>query len=290
MVERNQAVKKLNYKDIKDAIAELNLENSVICLHSSLKSFGYIENGADALIQAFLDSGCTLVVPAFTYDYDAPPPSNAMYEQNAYDYDRVPDLDTTKTFNENSNMVVRDMGAIPARILHYSSRVRGKHPLNSFAAIGPKAEEIIKEQDFLNVYGPYKKAYRESKVYIILAGVDLTKATPIHYAEEKAGRHLFRRWAKYLDNPCVEVEVGSCSEGFEKLSSVLAPIEKRVLVGSSQWRVFPFKSFIDIASEAIRNDQSITHCEDDNCTRCNHAVKGGPILVHSAQLKSSMYS
>lgn len=268
----------VTYKNIKSTIEKLGIEDSIICLHSSLKSFGHIENGADTLIQAFLDSGCTLVVPTFTYDYDTAPPSNIRYEQNAYDYELVPPLNPAKTFDKNSNIVVKDMGAIPARILQYSYRVRGRHPLNSFTAVGPKAEEVIKEQDFLNVYGPYKKAYRESKVYIILAGVDLTKATPIHYAEERAGRRLFRRWAKYLDNPCVEVEVGSCSEGFEKLSPVLAPIEKKVFVGVSQWRVFPFKQFIDIASEAIRNDQSITHCEDESCTRCNHAAKGGPIL------------
>jgi aminoglycoside 3-N-acetyltransferase len=271
-------MREVNYKDIKSAISELNLENSIICLHSSLKSFGYIENGADTLIQAFLDSGCTLVVPTFTYGCDVPPPSDKRYEQNSYDYDQKRDAGSAMTFDKNSDMVVKDMGAIPARILQYSSRVRGNHPLNSFTAIGPKAEEVIEGQSFLNVYGPFKKAYEECKAYIVLAGVDLTKATPVHYAEERAGRNLFRRWGKDVVNPCIEVEVGSCSEGFEKLSPVLAPIEERVFVGASQWRIFPFKPFIDTASEAIRNDQSITHCEDENCERCNHAVKGGPVL------------
>jgi aminoglycoside 3-N-acetyltransferase len=51
-----------------------------------------------------------------------------------------------------------------------------------------------------------------------------------------------------------------------------------VIVGSSQWVIYPFKEFIDIATNAIEEDQAITHCSNTNCIRCNDAVKGGPFL------------
>ena len=35
-------------------------------VHSSLASFGRVEGGAAAVVQAFLDEGCTIVVPAFS--------------------------------------------------------------------------------------------------------------------------------------------------------------------------------------------------------------------------------
>jgi aminoglycoside 3-N-acetyltransferase len=96
--------------------------------------------------------------------------------------------------------------------------VRGNHPLNSFSAIGPLADELIRTQSLLNVYGPLQALYKHPATYMVLIGVDLTKATPIHFAEEKAGRRLFRRWAKLLDGTVHEVAVGSCSEGFNNLA------------------------------------------------------------------------
>jgi aminoglycoside N3'-acetyltransferase len=268
----------INSDHIKAAITNLGIENSIICLHSSLKSFGSLEMGPDSLIQAFLASGCTLVVPTFTYECDVPPPVEKRYKQNAYAYEDASYSDRANAYNINSGMISKSLGAIPARILQYKERIRGNHPLNSFTALGPKAEAIIASQSPLNVYGSLKQMYNKSDVYILLAGVDLTKATPIHFAEEKAGRRLFRRWAKSLDNSCIEAEVGSCSEGFENFSGLLAQIERRILVGSSLWRLFPFTSFIDIVSEAVRKDQNITHCSNPACERCEDAIKGGPIL------------
>ena len=52
-----------------DLFCERNgLEDSVVCLHSSFKSFGKVENGPNTIIDGFLDNHVTLLCPTFYYD------------------------------------------------------------------------------------------------------------------------------------------------------------------------------------------------------------------------------
>jgi len=267
------------HPQLVQAIQALGLVDGVVCLHSSLKSFGRLDGGAGTLIRAFLDLGCTLVVPAFTYACALPPPPGRDIRQNGWaaapggfdPQDFVP-------YDQNSAMVSReDMGAIPARLLQMDGRARGIHPLNSFAALGPLAHELVAAQTLLDVYGPLKALAAHPRAWLVLAGVDLTKATPIHLAEELSGRRLFRRWAGTVDGRIQEVAVGSCSEGFNRLAPSVQSIETRMTVGKSEWRVYPFGAFIDAATGAIVQDQNITHCDYPDCVRCNDAVRGGPL-------------
>jgi hypothetical protein len=47
--------------DIVQAIKTLEIEQSVIALNSSLRSFGYLEGAPDTLIDAFLAADCNKV-------------------------------------------------------------------------------------------------------------------------------------------------------------------------------------------------------------------------------------
>lgn len=264
---------------LTEAIQSASLQKSIICLHSSLKSFGMLAGGPDTLIQAFLAADCTLLVPTFTYPCNAPPPPNRHIPQNAYDYSQTPDVAQSEVYDKDSLMISREMGAIPARVLQTPGCVRGVHPLNSFAAIGPLAEALITQQTLFNVYGPFKAAYAHPPAHLVMVGTLLTSATPIHFAEEKAGRRLFRRWAKNADGALDEVAVGSCSDGFENLTPAVSGIETRIHVGPSLWRIFPFKAFIDQVVAAITTDPQITHCADPYCSRCNDLISGGPLLM-----------
>lgn len=267
----------VSFSQILDAIQVLGMRDSVVCLHSSLKSFGHLEGGADTVIRAFRQSGCTLLVPTFSYDCETAPPPGWDLLQNGMDSN--PDWGVPQAYDKPGRMISREMGAIPARLLADADAVRSDHPLNSFAALGPLAQEIIAAQDFLNVYGPYKAIYAAIPAFVILAGVDLTSATPIHFAEEKAGRRMFRRWALDGNGLPREVEVGSCSDGFNRLQPHLTEIEKSVAVGASRWRVSPFRLFIDQLARAIARDPALTHCPDPDCPRCRDMLKGGPILA-----------
>lgn len=273
-------MKTTSHQDISSAIQHFHLNDSVISLHGSLRSFGRLQGGAQTLVEAFLAEGCTLLVPTFTYFCEVPTPPKHQLRRNGTTY---PAFDTKNTisYDKNTTLISKEMGAIPAYVLSMGSHVRGSHPLNSFAAVGPKAKELIESQTNENVYAPFKAMVSAKKSFLLLAGVDLTSATAVHYAEERAGRNLFRRWAKIGDQ-IVETSVGSCSNGFNRLHDKLTEIEMVAKSGESTWRIYPFKPFLKITTQTIIDEPNITRCANPACERCPDAVLGGPFLDQSA--------
>ncbi len=268
--------------DIRQAISKLGLNGASICVHSSLKSFGALEEGPHSVINGLLNENCTVIVPTFYYSAKVKPPKDKMYQQNGCDYSAMPDLSDENVipFTKSSQFISSDMGAIPKAILKMSDSLRGNHPINSFTAIGSLSREIIKDQAPLDVYAPMRKLYDLPNAHIILMGTDLTKTTPIHFAEQLAGRRLFREWAKISNTESIEAEIGSCSEGFNSLEPFVSDLSKSITVGQSIWRIYPFRYFIDKVTEAIKLDPMITHCHDSNCLRCHDAIKGGPYVPY----------
>jgi aminoglycoside 3-N-acetyltransferase len=264
---------------IREAVERSGLANRVVCLHASLKSFGPVEGGADAVIDAFLSAGCTLIVPAFFYDNQAPPPPGWSIPQNGLDSEWIAGRTHAVGYDPDANQITREaMGAIPARVLERPGRARGNHPSDSFAGLGPRAAELIAAQSPLNIFGPYKKIFAGPPAWLVLAGVGLTAATAIHFAEELSGRRLFRRWGMLKDGTLCETEEGGCSDGFENLAPAVASLENRIAVGAGLWRIYPFREFINALVPVLRANPSITHCGDPECLRCNDAVRGGPLV------------
>ena len=277
--EGHSSAMQVTSRDIRMAIRTLGLAGRPLCLHSSLRSFGWVEGGASTIAQALLDEGCTVLVPTFSWDFAVPPPAEMRPPRNGWDYDRVegPTAGINRLYDPATTEIDRKMGAVPAAVLRLPGRVRGGHPLNSFAAIGPLARDLVAGQGPQSVYAPLR-ALAGADGWVVLMGVGLTAMTFIHLAEQQAGRNLFRRWANGPDERPVEVEVGGCSLGFGRLESVLAPLARETLVGPSHWRAFPAAATLDIAARIIRADPRLTRCGDPACERCNDAVLGGPIL------------
>jgi aminoglycoside 3-N-acetyltransferase len=228
-------------------------------------------------VDAFVDEGATLVVPAFAASvFAVAPPEGMRPERNGYDYDAAHESPGRgRIFTTDGNEIGPSMGAIPAAVLARPERIRGNNPLCSFAAVGARAE-LVREQRPLDVYAPLRiLAARDG--FALLIGVGLERMTLIHLAEERAGRTLFRRWANAADGKPMEVEVGGCSDGFGKLEPVLGPLARETTVGKSHWRAFPARAVLQRASDAIRDDPAITRCDSPSCLRCRDAAAGGPV-------------
>ncbi len=271
--------------DIRRAIRALDLSGRPVCVHSSLRSFGRVECGATTILQGLLAEGCTILVPAFSIAAFAiappalpemrPARNGLRYQSSTTFYlSGIGDVYTPATTE-----IDLSMGSIPAAVVNKPERVRGTHPLNSFAAIGPVARELIMGQSPLDVYAPLR-ALTEQEGAVVLMGVGLERMTFLHYAEQEAGRIPFRRWANGADNSPLLVAVGSCSEGFDQFAPLLAPFNQQFLVGESIWQVFPARKTLAIAVEAMRREPFITHCDDSDCERCADAIQGGPLFVH----------
>ena len=269
--------------DIRQAIHTLGLIGQPLCVHSSLRSFGTVEGGATAIIDGLLAEGCTVLVPSFTYDFGIVPPHDPAMRppRNGRDYasiDANMPQGNNRVYTSEITEVSCDMGTIPATLVRMPQRIRGNHPICSFAAVGSLAQELITGQQPLDVYAPFR-ALVTADGSIVLMGVGLACMTFIHYAEQQSGRNLFRRCALGPDGQPMLVEVGSCSRGFGQLAPVLAPFRRQIYVGQSLWQVFPSQEALEVLVRAIRENPYITHCGLPDCERCNDAVQGGPILT-----------
>jgi aminoglycoside 3-N-acetyltransferase len=266
--------------DVRAAARRLGLTNRPLCVHSSLRSFGWVDGGAAAILDALLAEGCTVLVPTFSWaDYLVDPLPHQQPARNGAAHVQLrrhrPGDDHVYTPAAQA-LDRADMGAIPAAVLASPGRARGRHPLCSFGAVGPLAGALVAGQTPLRVFAPLE-ALAAAGGAIVLMGVGLNKMTPLHLAEQRAGRLMFRRWANGLAGAPIEVEVGGCSDGFPRLEPALSWLELRESVGASVWRAYPAAELLDAAALAIRTWPSITHCGRRDC-ECDDAVAGGPLL------------
>ena len=267
--------------DIREAIAELGLKGRAVCIHASLSSFGRPVPG---ILDEFLEAGCTVMVPSFSYMYAAPPVPGLMPARNgikSYDALIAKEYPDGVPFDTGSNEVSeKDMGLFPKIVLEHPGRVRGNNSLNSFTAAGPEAERLVDRQTDSDAYAPFDSLY-EMDGYVLLIGVGLDSATAIHYAEQRAGRKPFIRWARGAAGQSVPVRTGGCSRGFEKLSGVLEPYEKRAYVYQSLFRCYRIRDLVDACEEVFRKDPYAARCKDPGCRCCRDAALGGPCPVLS---------
>src|SRR5688500_10367636 len=189
--------------DIRSALRRLGLSGQPVCAHSSLRSFGHVEGGARTVVDAFLAERCTLMVPTHSYAFSVRPLPHQRPERNGTRYHFPPDapaepgdpVAAPPIFQTSSTEISReDMGAIPAEVVAMPGRVRGNHPIGSFTAIGPLADALISVQQPLDLFAPHE-ALVQHRGWLLLIGVTLRRMTFLHFAEKRAGRTPFRRWA-----------------------------------------------------------------------------------------------
>ena len=159
--------------DIVRGLRALGLApGDVVLVHSSLGSLGHVEGGADAVIDALLDTvgtEGTVLVPTLTgsdeLDADHPP---------RYDPGETPCW----------------TGRIPETFRQRPDAVRSLHPTHSVAAIGARARELTAGHEHsITPCGPDSPYGRlaQSGGYILLLGVTHEVNTTFHLAEEIVG-------------------------------------------------------------------------------------------------------
>ncbi len=135
-----------------------------VFVHAALSSLGSVAGGADTVIDALLQvvgPDGTVVVPAFESD------------------DEVFDTGKSQTH----------LGALPQAFWKRKDAFRSRHPLASVAAIGAKAEWLIKDHvEAKTAHGKGTPYYRLCELggKILLLGVDLDRCTFLHTAETLA--------------------------------------------------------------------------------------------------------
>jgi aminoglycoside 3-N-acetyltransferase len=146
-------------------------EGDAVMLHSSLTSLGFVEGGADAVINAFLTSvgnSGTLMMPSFP--------------ASGFNFDH---LNAGNVFDVR--YTAGKTGIISETFRKMQGVRRSLHPTDPVIAFGPKAEFLTNEHfgqlTPYNEKSPFMKLC-ELNGKIILVGVDLNSLTNLHTLED----------------------------------------------------------------------------------------------------------
>lgn len=169
---RPNRIPSVGKNDIALGLRQLGLEEGDgILVHSSLSSFGYVDGGADTVIDALLEvvgKEGTVLVPTLTgTEHDGPnqPP--------VFDVRHSPCW----------------TGRIPSTFLQRQEARRSLHPTHSVAGIGPMALASAEgHEDCVTPCGPDSPYYRLAELggYVLLIGVGQDSNTTLHTCEELA--------------------------------------------------------------------------------------------------------
>ena len=179
--------------DLVAGFRALGLEpGGMLQVHSSLSSLGYVEGGAETVVDALLevlDATGTLMVPTFNHG-----------SREAFDgAEEIFDRSTTRSVN----------GAITEEVRLRPEAHRSLQPTHPYAAIGPKAEWLTSEHLELKTFdldSPLGKLVSHGG-QIMMLGVGMNSCTAAHVAETRAGARCmgYRELVRKLRLPDGEV-------------------------------------------------------------------------------------
>lgn len=254
----------LTRRDFKSALDSLELGGKPAIAHASLKSFGAIQGGAEAVLGALVASVNGLVMPAFTYKTmlipGVGPPNNGLAYGKHVDLNRM-----AEPFHPE--MPVDPLiGTLAERLRHFPSAIRTAHPILSFT--GVYATDALSAQAIDNPFAPIGwLAGRDG--WVLLLGVDHTVNTSIHYAEKLAGRQQFVRWALTGKRVVECPNFPGCSDGFEAIRSDVTQDSRRAQVGSSFIEAISLRSLLQAVEANIKRNPLALLCQREICERCN---------------------
>jgi aminoglycoside 3-N-acetyltransferase len=249
---------------LQSGLEALDLFSKPVIIHASLKPFGYIQGGAEAVTDAILASFSGVIMPTFTYKTMVtpklgPPNNGIIYESD--------DVMNKMAVPFHQNMPVDTMiGILPESFRNHPRAKRTSHPILSFAGI--EVDEILDTQTLYEPLAPIR-ALAEQDGWVVLINVDHSVNTSIHYAEKLAGRRQFVRWA-LVGNRAVECPgFPGDSSGFSDIDEYIKPDTRRVNFGEGFVQAIPLKRLFDAVGEMIKKDPLALLCGREDCERCN---------------------
>jgi len=251
--------------DLIEGFREVGLKpGDVVLAHSAMRTFGPIDGGADAVIDALLEvigPRGTLVVPTFTFAHEA-------------EDDPIIDPESDRS----------EMGIITETARKRPAAVRSTAYRHSFAAIGRRATVITTINPALPVFD-YRSSFGvmlSLNTHVLLLGVTYTSSTSHHFAEmvcEVPNRHTIPLTVKVRCTQGAVIEqamtdyqpkseggsyYGSRGPDFNRLGMML---ENRggvdtTFIGNAAIRRFPMRALIDLAQVEAETDYNVFRTAD----------------------------
>lgn len=254
----------LAYAELLSAFQALGLQENPVIVHASLKPFGYLEGGADAVLDAILASFPSVIMPTFTYKTeiipDVGPPNNGITYGSGQVQNKL-----ALPFHKDMS-ADRMMGTLSETLRNHPSATRTGHPILSFAGIN--ADFPLFTQTLYEPLAPIG-ALAELDGWVVLLNVDHTVNTSIHYGEKLAGRKQFIRWGLVEDRIVECPNYPGDSEGFYAIESYLTFDTRRVQIGEGFVQAVSLQRLLTVVQEILKKDPLALLCERLDCERCD---------------------
>lgn len=251
------------YAEILSVFQALRLQDKPVIAHASLKPFGFVEGGAEVVLDAMLASFAAVIMTTHTYKTkitpDVGPPNNGITYGSGHYKNQL-----AESFHPGMRADPM-MGILPETLRHHPSATRTAHPILSFAGI--HADLTLSTQTLYEPLAPIG-ALAEQDGWVVLINVDHTVNTSIHYAEKLAGRKQFVRWALAGDRVVECPNYPGDSMGFDAIEPYIHYDTRRVQVGDGWIQAVPLQLLLDVVQALIKKDPLALLCERLDCERC----------------------
>ncbi len=255
-------------RNIETGLHALHLGEAPVIVHASLKSFGYVDGGAEAVVDTLLRTFAAVMAPTFTYKTMVTPmcgpADNAMVYGSGQDANRMAEFFTPHMPADPL------MGILPEILRQHPLAKRTGHPIQSFAGI--HAETFLAAQTMADPLAPLS-ALAMAGGWVLLLGVNHTVNTGIHYAEKMAGRRTFVRWAVTPEGVRECPSFPGCSAGFDEIAPALKTHTRRAQIGDALVQAVSLRAVFNAVIPRIRKDPLALLCNDEACERCGEIRK-----------------
>lgn len=259
----------LNFRQLLDGFQRLGIpRQQPVLIHASLSAFGKVMGGAETVLRVLLGLYPTLVAPAFTFKTEVVPEAGPA--DNAFHYGSGWSQNQMAEFFNPEMPVDRLVGIIPETLRQWRHARRSMHPILSF--VGVNADPILTAQTLEEPLEPIRVLY-DLEGWVLLAGVDHTVNTSIHYGERRAGRKQFLRWALTQEGVVACPRYPGCSEGFQAIARHLEDVTRKVQVGKALLQAMPVRAVVDTTVKLIESDPVALLCNRLDCPRCEAVRK-----------------
>ncbi len=252
-----------NFNDLIVSFQTLELQDKPVIAHASLRAFGHVEGGPDAVVTALIYAFGGVMMPTHTYKTmvtpEGGPANNAInYSRREWNRHAVP---YTKDMSADSLM-----GSVAENLRQRPEAKRSMHPILSFA--GVNVDDAIGKQTLENPFAPILNL-ADQEGWVLLMGVDHTVNTSIHLAERLAKRKQFTRWA-LLDDGKQQACPGfpGDSSGFQAIEPDVRPYTRSIQVGEATVLALPLRILIAKTMDRIKKDPLALLCQQAECERC----------------------
>lgn len=252
-------MKSVGFEDILFSLQLLEIkQGDVLFVHSSLSSIGYVDGGADTVIDALLEavgSQGTLVMSSLSYTHP-------------FDADNTPSI----------------VGVVSETFRRRPGVLRSLHPVHSVTAFGSKAEYITQGHDLCETgcgeSTPYMKI-AELGGKVMLLGVDMNRCTIMHSFEELVDSRFLLEldipaplYPPYLgEGKFTLSKFPPGHRNFLCINSLLLGNDVMVQgkIGSAVTKVIDVQGLLQVALPRLREDPLYFICDNEHCNFCRFA-------------------